>query len=140
MREYIVEQMKQGKSLEEIHMEVEQMFNEEYNKREKEIEQKVAQIEAAFDRAAQAMADYLTLMTGQPADVEEVKQAMAFAEVKCFHAPIKAMATKAKAKEDAAVAPKEPVVEVIKAKTNDEEADKALMQFLMDMGLIKLVD
>lgn len=138
MREYIVEQMKQGKSLEEIHMEVEQMFNEEYNKREKEIEQKVAQIEAAFDRAAQAMADYLTLMTGQSADVEEVKQAMAFAEVKCFHAPIKAMATKAK--ENAAVAPKEPVVEVIKAKTNDEEADKALMQFLMDMGLVKLVD
>ena len=88
--------------------------------------------------AAQAMTDYLTLMTGQPADVEEVKQAMAFAEVKCFHAPLKAMATKAK--EDAAVAPKEPVVEVIKAKTNDEEADKALMQFLMDMGLIKLVD
>ena len=138
MREYIVEQMKQGKSLEEIHMEVEQMFNEEYNKREKEIEQKVAQIEAAFDRAAQAMTDYLTLMTGQHADVEEVKQAMAFAEVKCFHAPIKAMATKAK--ENAAVAPKEPVVEVIKAKTNDEEADKALMQFLMDMGLVKLVD
>ena len=136
MREYIVEQMKQGKSLEEIHMEVEQMFNEEYNKREEEIKQKLAQIEAAFDRAAQAMADYLTLMTGQPADVEAVKQAMTFAEVKCFHAPMKAT----KAKKDAAAAPKEPVVEVIKAKTNDEEADRALMQFLMDMGLIKLVD
>lgn len=136
MREYIIEQMNKGVSLEDIHIAVEQMFNEEYNKRE-EIKQKVAQIEAAFDRAAQAMVDYLTLMSGQPVDVDEVKQAMAFAEVKCFHLP----AQVTKAKKDAAVAPKEPVVEVIKAETKDEEeADRALMQFLFDLGLIKHVE
>jgi hypothetical protein len=64
MRKFIVEQMNKGVSLEDLHIAVEKMFNEEYNKREAEkLEtQKRAAQGAALKRAARATADYFNSM------------------------------------------------------------------------------
>ena len=128
MRNYIVEQMSKGVSLEDIHIEVERMFNEEYNKRERE--QKEAQIEAAFDRAAQAFTDYLNLIGEEGLDVDTVKIALRMAEMSTYG--------RTKAKECAAVRPMMPRVEVIKAEDNSDADDEVLMKFLSDMGLIRI--
>ena len=64
MRDFIVEQMNKGISLEDLHIAVERMFNEEYKKREAEkLElQKREAAGVALKRAAQATADYFNLM------------------------------------------------------------------------------
>ena len=64
MRDFIVEQMNKGVSLEDLHIEVERMFNEEYKKREAEkLELKKREAAGvALKRAAQATADYFNLM------------------------------------------------------------------------------
>lgn len=150
MREYIVEQMNKGISLEDIHIAVEQMFNDEYNKRE---EQKRKEMEAhltnvALDRAAEATAEYFNTVTGSTEfDAEEFKvmlqdlapksQTIAKARAKMDES------TKAERVADALAAARgvmNPRVEVIHSKVKDEEADRALMQFLFDMGLIKHVE
>ena len=59
MRDYIVDQMNKGVSLEDIYIAVEQMFNEEYNKRERE-----SVVNVALDRAAAATAEYFNTVTG----------------------------------------------------------------------------
>lgn len=148
MREYIVGQMKQGKSLEEIHMEVEQMFNEEYNKRE---EQKRKEMEAhltgvALDRAAEATAEYFNTVTGSTEfDAEEFKvilqnlvpksQMVAKARAKMNES------TKAERTADALAAARgvmNPRVEVIHNGIEDKEAEEKLVKFLADMGLIRI--
>lgn len=124
MREYIVEQMKQGRTLEDIHIAVEKMFNEEYNKRERiERERKIA---AAFDRAAKAMTDYLRLVGDPDIEEETVRAAMAMAETVTFDED----------EEEDEI----PHGAFIKVKPDElDEEDKALFQFLLDMGLIKPV-
>ena len=64
MRDFIVEQMNKGVSLEDLHITVERMFNEEYKKREAEkLELKKREAAGiALKRAAQATADYFNLM------------------------------------------------------------------------------
>ena len=72
MRKTIAGLMAQGMSLEDIHMQMEEIFNEEYKKREQE--QKAIEIAAARDRAAHAFVDYINLVLGdvlpEPADAE----------------------------------------------------------------------
>lgn len=76
MRKTIAAMMAQGMSLEDIHMQMEQILNEEYNKREQE--QKELEIAAARNRAARAFIDYVTLTAGDILDdtmnIEEVGQ------------------------------------------------------------------
>ena len=117
MREYIVEQMNKGVSLEDLHIAVERMFNEEYKKREQE--QKERQAAAACDRAVHAVMDYITAVGGA-ANLIDVTVAL-----------------------DNLVADfvneEEPEV-MIKAYKNGKETDvdEALMNFLVDMGLVKV--
>ena len=73
MRKTIATMMAQGMSLEDIHKQIEEIFNEEYKKREQE--QKEMEIAAARDRAAHALVDYLSLAMDEylenKLDVEE---------------------------------------------------------------------
>lgn len=146
MREYIIEQMNKGVSLEDIHIAVEQMFNEEYNKRE---EMKAHLTNVALDRAAKATAEYFNTVTGLTEfDAEEFKvmlqdlvtqaQIITKARVKMDES------TKAENVADALAAARgvaNPRVEVTYNGVKDEEeADRALMQFLFDLGLIKHVE
>ena len=127
MRKTIAEMMKQGISLEEIHAQVEAIFNEEYKKKE-------AQIEAAFDRAAHAFADYLNLVLDEDMTVEEVKESMRRVPLETA-----APAPRAKERECAAGLTRgvvQPRVEVFYNGVKDEEAEEALQKFLLDMGLI----
>ena len=127
MRKAIAEMMKQGMTLEDIHMQMEEIFNEEYNKRE-------AQIEAAFDRAAHAFTDYLNLVSDEEVSIEEVKVAMAAAQMATA-----TPAPRAKERECAAGLTRgvvKPRVEVFCNGVKDEEAEEALQKFLLDMGLI----
>ena len=142
MRDYIVEQMNKGVSLEEIHIAVEKMFNDEYNKRE---EKRKYEIEhAALERAAKATADYFNTVTESTEfDVEEFKEMLldlvpkshvvAYARSKMDEA------TKAERKTEALSAARgimNPRVEVIHNGVEDKEAEEKLIKFLTDMGLI----
>lgn len=126
MRKTIAEMMKQGMSLEDIHAQVEEIFREEHNKKE-------AQIEAAFDRAAHALTDYVNLVSDEEMSVEEMKVAMSYWQMQAAPAP------ETRAKESAARLTRgvtEPHVEVFCNAVRNEEAEKALQKFLLDMGLI----
>ena len=118
MREYIVEQMKQGRTLEDIHIAVERMFNEEYNKRERE--QKVKEVVAVRDRAVHAVMDYITAIGGKSNHVDVT-------------IALDDLATEFVDEEE------EDEV-VVKAYRNgkETEVDEALMNFLVDMGLVKV--
>ena len=118
MRKYIVEQMKQGKSLEDLHIEVEKMFNEEYNKREQE--QKVREIAAVRERAVHAVMDYITAVGGE---ANHVDVTIALDELAAGF-----------------VDDEEEDEVMVKAYRNGKETDvdEALMNFLVDMGLVKV--
>lgn len=133
MREYIIEQMNKGVSLEDIHIAVEQMFNEEYNKRK---EMKAHLTNVALDRAAEATAEYFNTVTGLTEfGAEEFKVMLQDLATQAQ------IITKARVKMDestkAARGVANPRVEVT---YDEEEADRALMQFLFDLGLIKHVE
>lgn len=66
MRKTIAGLMAQGMSLEDIHMQMEEIFNEEYKKREQE--QKALEIAAMRDRAACALVDYMNAVLGDILD------------------------------------------------------------------------
>ena len=126
------------------------MFNDEYNKREeqKRKEMETYLVGVALDRAAEATAEYFNAVTGSTEfHAEEFKvmlqdlatkaQIVAKARAKMDES------TKAERTADALAAARgvmNPRVEVIHNKMNDEEADRALMQFLFDMGLVKHVE
>ena len=116
MREYIVEQMKQGRTLEDIHIAVERMFNEEYNKRERE--QKLKETVAVRERAVHAVMDYITALGGK---ADHIGVTIALDELA------------------AGFVDEEDEV-VVKAYKNGKETDvdEALMNFLVDMGLVKV--
>ena len=150
MREYIVEQMNKGVSLEDIHIAVEQMFNDEYNKREeqKRKEMETHLVNVALDRAAAATAEYFNTVTGSTEfDAEEFKVMLQDLAPKS-HMVAKARArmdepTKAERTAEALGAARgvmNPRVEVIHNGVKDKEAEEKLMQFLMDMGLVKAID
>lgn len=141
MREYIIEQMNKGVSLEDIHIAVEQMFNEEYNKRK---EMKAHLTNVALDRAAEATAEYFNTVTGLTEfGAEEFKvmlQDLATQAQIITKAKVK-MDESTKAERVAARGVANPRVEVTYNGVKDEEeADRALMQFLFDLGLIKHVE
>lgn len=70
MRKTIAAMMAQGMSLEDIHMQMEQILNEEYNKREQE--QKELEIAAARDRVSHAFIDYLAVAAKDLVDLESI--------------------------------------------------------------------
>ena len=115
MREYIVEQMKQGRTLEDIHIAVERMFNEEYNKRERE--QKLKETVAVRERAVHAVMDYITALGGK---ADHIGVTIALDELAAGFVD---------EEDDDEV--------VVKAYKNGKETDvdEALMNFLVDMGL-----
>ena len=121
MRKYIVEQMNKGVSLEDLHIAVEKMFNEEYNKREQEQRQK--RIAAVRERAVCAVMDYINAVFEDNLDCE-----VTFTDVSIMVDEIAAE-----------YAPEEENEEdvVVKAFRNGKETDvdEALMNFLVDMGL-----
>ena len=146
MRDYIVEQMNKGVSLEDIHIAVEQMFNDEYNKREeqKRKEMEIYLVGVALDRAAEATAEYFNAVTGSTEfHAEEFKEMLQDLAPKS-HMVAKARArmnepTKAARTADALAAARgvmNPRVEVIHNGVEDKEAEEKLIKFLTDAGLI----
>ena len=119
MREYIVEQMNKGMSLEDLHIAVEKMFNEEYNKREQE--QKERKVAAVRKRAVYAVMDYIKAVFEGKLDCE-----VTFTDVSIMVDNLAAE-----------YAPEEEPEVMVKAYKNgkETEVDEALMNFLVDMGL-----
>lgn len=123
MRKTIAGLMAQGMSLEEIHKQMEQILNEEYQKREQE--QKELEIAAMRDRAARAFVDYVTLAAGDILDdtmsIEEVgvmlDEAIAAARMK-----LDIM--------EAFGAPERVEIKKVDADSDDE----AIRKFLMGLG------
>lgn len=118
MKKYIVEQMDKGVSIEDIHIQVEKIFNEEYKKREVEQERakRYAAMNAALDRASIAVVDFMNSYVG-----EEV-----ITQSECKSA-LKETAIKVKMAIDMENAVTQPA---------DEDEEK-LMDFLVNMGLIQ---
>lgn len=107
MQKTIAEMMKQGKTLEDIHNEVEKIFKQE---------QKEKEIAAARERAIAAMTDYIIAVWDGEPGIPVIYADVAI-ELDNFAAKF--------------------------GEDNDEEidkADRALMDFLFDMGLIKHVE
>lgn len=141
MRDYIVEQMNKGVSLEDIHIAVEQMFNDEYNRREK---MKADLVNIALDRAAEATAEYFNAVTDSTEfDAKEFKEMLQDLATKA-QTVAKARAkmdesTKAERTAYALAAARDimnPRVEVTHNGVEDKEAEEKLVKFLADMGLI----
>lgn len=118
MKKYIVEQMNKGVSIEDIHIQVEKIFNEEYKKREVEQERakRQAAMNAALDRASAAVVDFMNSYVGEEViTVKECRSAL----------------------RDTAVKVKMAVnMENAVAQSADEDEEK-LMDFLVNMGLIQ---
>lgn len=120
MKKYIAEQMNKGVSLEDIHIQVEKMFNEEYKKREAEQEKakRFAAVNAALDRASIAVVDFINCYVGKEMmTVEDCKDTLKDTAVK-----IKMMADCA---------------EEITVKVDNDEDEQKLVDFLVSMGLIQ---
>lgn len=120
MKKYITEQMNKGVSLEDIHIQVEKMFNEEYKKREAEQAvakaKRHAEMNAVLDRASSAVVDFMNSYVGE--EVITVKE--------CRSA-LKETAIKVKMAVDMENAVTQPA---------DKDEEK-LMDFLVSMGLIQ---
>lgn len=127
MKKTIAELMRQGMPLEDIHMMMEEAFNEAYKEREQE--QKALEIAAMRDRAATALVDYMNAVLGDILDesieaegaaelLDEAIEAtrMKLDIMKAFGAEIRKMP-----------AP-------MKIKASDDEA---LYDFLYDLGLVQ---
>ena len=123
MKKYIAEQMNKGVSLEDIHIQVEKMFNEEYKKRETEQEKakRHAAMNAALDRASTAIVDFMNSYIGEEViTVEGCRDAL------------KETAVKVKMAMDMEKAVTQPA---------DEDIDideQKLVDFLASLGLIQL--
>lgn len=122
MRKHIIALMNEGIPLEEIHIEVEKIFNEEYKKREAEQERakRQAAMNAALDRASAAVVDFMNSYVGE--EVLTVKE--------CRSA-LRDTAVKVKMAMDMENAVTQPADENIDV---DEEK---LVDFLVNMGLIQ---
>jgi uncharacterized protein YutE (UPF0331/DUF86 family) len=124
MKKFIVEQMNKGMSLEEIHAAVEQMFNEEREKKEEEKRQKM-QAEArrvALETAAQATTDYFNLILKRDAyKVEDFKEMLE-------------MLTKDIEKVESAFGLKQGNATQTKVVRNGDE--EALAKFLKEIGVL----
>lgn len=119
MRKHIIALMNEGIPLEEIHIEVEKIFNEEYKKREAEQERAKRQSEmnAALDRASAAVVDFINGYVGE--EVLTVKE--------CRSA-LRDTAVKVKMAMNIENAVTQPA---------DEDEEK-LVDFLTSLGLIQL--
>lgn len=128
MKKTIAELMRQGMPLEDIHMMMEEAFNEAYKEREQE--QKELERAALRDRAAHALTDYMNVVMADVLDeeidaevaadlldeaIEQVRMKLdimqAFgAEIKKMPAPMRAV---------------------------HKDDDEALYDFLYDLGLVQ---
>ena len=120
MRKHIIALMNEGIPLEEIHVEVEKIFNEEYKKREAEQERAKRQSEmnAALDRASSAVVDFINGYVGEEVlTVKECRSALRDTAVKVK------MMTKC--------------AEKITVKVDEDEDEEKLVDFLVSMGLIQ---
>lgn len=122
MRKHIIALMNEGIPLEEIHIEVEKIFNEEYKKREAEQERakRFATVNAALDRASVAVVDFMNGYVGEEVlTVKECRSALRDTAVKV---------KMAMDMENAVTQPADEEIDVDKEK---------LMDFLVSMGLIQ---
>lgn len=116
MKKYIAEQMNKGVSLEDIHIQVEKMFNEEYKAREEK--QLKLQQTAKLDRATLAVADYINSCIGEEViTISDCKDALRSTVEKIGY--IKHVADNFIIESD-----------------EDEDAER-LANFLVNLGLIK---
>ena len=116
MRKYIAEQMNKGTSLEDIHIQVEKMFNEEYKSREEK--QLRLQQAAKLDRATLAVVDYLNSYIGEEVlTVENCKDALRSTAEK-----IKFM---------------KKISDSFVIESDEDEDAERLANFLVNLGLIK---
>ena len=123
MRKHIIALMNEGIPLEEIHVEVEKIFNEEYKKREAEQEKakRFAAVNAALDRASTAIVDFMNNYVGEEViTVEECKEAL------------KETAIRVKMAVDMEKAVTQPADE------NIDVDEQKLVDFLASLGLIQL--
>lgn len=122
MRKHIIALMNEGIPLEEIHIEVEKIFNEEYKKREAEQERakRHAAVNTALDRASAAVVDFMNSYVGE--EVITVKE--------CRSA-LRDTAVKVKMAVDMENAVTQPANEDI------DVDEQKLVDFLVDMGLIQ---
>ena len=128
MRKTIAGLMAQGMSLEDIHMQMEEIFNEEYKKREQE--QKALEIAAARDRVACAFIDYLAVAAVDLIDldsitVEEVGQ-MLDESIDAIRMKLDIM--------EAFGAPEKVEIKRVDADDVDSDSDEAIRKFLMGLG------
>ena len=137
MRKYIVDQMNKGVSLEDLHIAVEKMFNEEYNKREAEkLEtQKRAAQGAALKRAAQATADYFNLMLDREEytarEFEFMLHDLAGAVIDADRMGMKAIANATERARARVRAQETPIFQVTRAEDKDMEA---IQEFLKSIS------
>ncbi len=135
MKKTIAELMRQGMPLEDIHLMMEEAFNEAYKEREQE--QKELEIAATRDRAAHALVDYMNMtmadVLDEPIDVEgaadlldEAVEAtrMKLDIMRAFGAEIKKMPAPMRDGRSGQM----------KISTDEDEA---LFNFLYDLGLVQ---
>ena len=116
MRKYIAEQMNKGVSLEDIHIQVEKMFNEEYKSREEK--QLKLQQAAKLSRATLAVVDYINSYIGEEVlTVEDCEDALHSTAEK-----IKYM---------------KQITNSFVIESNEDEDAESLANFLAKLGLIK---
>ena len=127
MKKTIAELMKQGMPLEDIHMMMEEAFNEAYKEREQE--QKALEIAAARDRVSHAFIDYLAVAAEDLIDldsvtVEEVGQ-MLDESIDAIRMKLDIM--------EAFGAPEKVEIKGVDADDVDSDSDEAIRKFLMGL-------
>ena len=125
MRKYVIEQMNKGVSLEDIHIAVEKLFNEEYNKREQE--QKEKKIAAVRERAVHAVMDYINAVWEDLLDCEVTFTDVSIMvdDIAAEYAPIE--------EEDEE---EDVIIRAYRNGKEDPDAENALREFLCNMGLL----
>ena len=134
MKKTIAELMRQGMPLEDIHMMMEEAFNEAYKEREQE--QKELEIAAMRDRAATALVDYMNAVLGDVLDEPIETEGAAELLDEAIEAPrMKLDIMKAF---DAAVKRTMPApLRDGRHKQITASDDEALYDFLYDLGLVQ---
>ena len=133
MKKTIAELMRQGMPLEDIHLMMEEAFNEAYKEREQE--QKALEIAATRDRAAHALVDYMNMamadVLDEPIDVEGAADLLDEA--------IEAARMKLDIMKAFGAAVKKTMPAPLRDSRSGQiktDEDDAIMRFLYDLGLV----
>ena len=131
MKKTIAELMRQGMPLEEIHMMMEEAFNEAYKEREQE--QKALEIAAMRDRAARALVDYMNAVLGDVLD--EPIETEGAAEL--LDEALEATRMRLDIARAFGAVPGATVHSARTGRVLNSDDDEALYSFLYDLGLVQ---